>query len=363
MPNILVDTALLAVPNYAEVGADADELIDRVTHFAQLADPEVPVSMVLLNDVEAILWDNNAGPDFDAIEEFINLVGLADVYSPQDLFRQYTYILEASSRASEFFDTLVAECSEVTVTPELPSNLFPLNMRFETHRVLSQLCIKTLPDRLWLYGSSLRCEGILSFSVSTSINSVGEVGDDKPSPTLPLQLNDDIPVFHKIWDIVSLAMAERLWVEAQNAGDLALSITIGSLALLRTTNKDAKFSELKVFGVGSGFIDSLKANQCFGDGKFSGNAARMCMGIVAGLPFNSIQKMRISQKSSKQRVRAADKSLAYRTHITKGGVGLRLMFWESQQIIEFANIGPKLEEEIETGIASSRVYVSLGDLF
>lgn len=72
-----------------------------------------------------------------------------------------------------------------------------------------------------------------------------------------------------------------------------------------------------------------------------------CARIVLGIPKNTLNEFRENSKAtSKQRVRE-DGALAFRTHLTKKGIGLRLMFWKKQNgTIEFANIGDKDELEI-----------------
>jgi len=72
-----------------------------------------------------------------------------------------------------------------------------------------------------------------------------------------------------------------------------------------------------------------------------------CARIVLGVPKNPIKEFRINSKpTSDQRVRH-DGSLAYRTHLTKKGAGLRLMIWiRPDGTFEFANMGDKDELEI-----------------
>jgi len=97
------------------------------------------------------------------------------------------------------------------------------------------------------------------------------------------------------------------------------------------------------FNIGPNFLDSTKK---WGD-PYLFNIIESCARIILGIPKYALNEFRTSSKStSKQRTRD-DGALAYRTHLTKKGVGLRLMVWQLPNgSYEFANIGAKGELEI-----------------
>jgi hypothetical protein len=69
-----------------------------------------------------------------------------------------------------------------------------------------------------------------------------------------------------------------------------------------------------------------------------------CARIVLGIPKNPINEFRERVDGNAKQRKREDGALAFRTHLTKKGVGLRLMFWRhTDGTIEFANIGGKGE--------------------
>ncbi|MVA27830.1 hypothetical protein V6582_16850 [Agrobacterium vitis] len=89
MTAIYLDTALLAVPNYAIDDQSGQELIERIIHFSELSQHDVPVEIVISSRAEETLWCANLGPDFHQIEEFLDLMNLKHVYSANDLVQRY----------------------------------------------------------------------------------------------------------------------------------------------------------------------------------------------------------------------------------------------------------------------------------
>ncbi|QAZ66814.1 hypothetical protein C3Y92_05980 [Solidesulfovibrio carbinolicus] len=102
------------------------------------------------------------------------------------------------------------------------------------------------------------------------------------------------------------------------------------------------------FEIGSGFVHSLHTWGANSRHDYAMVIIESCARIVLGMPKNSINEFRESAKATaKQRIRVDDGALAFRTHLTKKGVGLRLMFWRlAGGTIEFANIGAKGDLEI-----------------
>ncbi|MEP4986832.1 MAG: hypothetical protein ABJV68_03930 [Paracoccaceae bacterium] len=358
MVSILIDTALLAIPNYAEDETVASQLIDRVTHFSQLAGPDFPVRMVAMNNLEDVIWSGNIGPDFQNIAEFLEIMGLSEVYTAQDLFRQYTYLMENSFRLSDCCSTSVTACSNVEVMPELPEAMFPLNLAAETETVLIQLCAPELKDKNWFFGSSLFASSNAAFEVSGCIDQVETLSDATPI-SVPLSVKHKVQLFHNAGDLVSTRTAVQLWVKASTEADLHFAVTVGALAIRRAAGKSSDVSDLMKFRIGSKFMESLRANQCSGSARFSTTTCRICMEIVADCHAGHIRQMGIGSQAK----RLEDGALGYRLHVTGSGIALRMLFWKVNDFIEFANVGPKFELTIEEGRKSASVALELAEIF
>lgn len=135
-----------------------------------------------------------------------------------------------------------------------------------------------------------------------------------------------------IWDGASSDEAVRLSVEA---------------SIKNIISSGAQPEVVSDFSIGNGFVKSLHAWGADSRLDFAMVTIESCARIVLGIPKNPIKEFRESgHVNAKQRVRK-DGALAFRTHLTKKGVGLRLMFWRhTDGTIEFANIGGKGELEI-----------------
>lgn len=100
------------------------------------------------------------------------------------------------------------------------------------------------------------------------------------------------------------------------------------------------------FTIGSGFIASLHEWGADVRKDYAMTTVESCARIALGHPKNHLGEFTDGAGSPIQLSRA-DGALAFRTHLTKKGVGLRLMLWKLLDgTIEFANIGGKSELEI-----------------
>ena len=64
-----------------------------------------------------------------------------------------------------------------------------------------------------------------------------------------------------------------------------------------------------------------------------------------------------------QLIRQFNSALARRVHLTGGKEGLRLMYWENDREIEFANVGVKHELYIAQGSPNGGTTIDLAELF
>jgi hypothetical protein len=99
------------------------------------------------------------------------------------------------------------------------------------------------------------------------------------------------------------------------------------------------------FEIGHAFIASLKINQCLPGQKFWSACLSSIIAVLIDDDSYEVNPFRKSAKSDEQRV--SGDFLAYRCHVTKSTVALRLMFWrDNNGFIIFSNVGPKNEEKI-----------------
>ena len=153
----------------------------------------------------------------------------------------------------------------------------------------------------------------------------------------PLDVRHEIPVAFNLASFLEGVGCLQLWLRAKLPADVSDAIYARVREILGSGTGDE--SELKRFKVGDHFLESARR---YGFGSRL-NVVDSCARILLGVPKNSVEPFRISLDSSEQRIRG-DGARAFRTHLTKDGPAYRLMFWHlKNELIEFANIGPKRE--------------------
>jgi hypothetical protein len=355
MESVYLDTALLAVPNYAVDSETAKELIDRVTYFAQLALPEIPLRLVIAEQVETLLWEGNVGPDYEQIDQFIQIMNLASVFSAHDLLRQYQTIMDRAGRAGDNIPIDVQVICGFRTEPLLPENLFPAILRPETERIFASVAALQKFEDAWNVGSAIHSVGGLSYFTNVEVDrAVGPRVNELGSP--PFQISMPVRVVRHLRDLVASGSAARLWANAETAEELHFAITIGGLSVQRALGKGGEAADLRRFLVGPEFKESLRACQCYRQDRFASVTLALCSQIVADACTKPIG---IFGRPA-QAVRIFDSAGGFRVHLTKGALGLRLMFWESDRVIEFANVGVKNELQIQRGYQGGGVSSDIG---
>lgn len=167
------------------------------------------------------------------------------------------------------------------------------------------------------------------------------------------QINHTLPTIALGKSFFDTVDASYIWRNATSSADLYLGIL---LAAYQQQNENLAWQSLSGFCIGSEFINSLKRNSSFGEAEFSNQVLSVCRQIVAGEADKISQPFRKNRSAhAAQRVRQSDGARAYRTHVTKGNEGLRLMHWlHADGVIELANVGPKSELIVESGVPEAR---------
>ena len=95
--------------------------------------------------------------------------------------------------------------------------------------------------------------------------------------------------------------------------------------------------------VGSHFLESANKNQAGPASKYGHLVLETCARLAIGQPKGRVSNFTRAGGAVR---RPSDGAIAKRTHLSKSHEALRLMFWETDDGLEFANVGPKNELEI-----------------
>ena len=161
----------------------------------------------------------------------------------------------------------------------------------------------------------------------------------------PFSLLQSIPVAFSHEQLIESLGLWSIWDGASSDEAVRLSI---EACIKNLISSGVSGDGTMEFEIGSGFVRSLHAWGADSRHDYAMVTIESCARIVLGIPKNDITEFRESGKATaRQRSRPEDGALAFRTHLTKKGVGLRLMFWRrTDGTFEFANIGAKGELEI-----------------
>jgi hypothetical protein len=357
MTAIYLDTALLAMPNYAIDDHTGQEIISRIIHFSELVGPDMPVNLIISSETEALLWGNNLGPDYEQIEAFLDVMNLKHIYSANDLLQRYNILLQQCIRAKDVNVMEAQQFSDFQSIPDLPSATPSMLMK-ETQRIFVTASALTSLSEDIRVGSAFFSSTASAYTISATL---GDARGSNPTAlgTLPIVTQSEVHTITHLRDLVSDTIADRIWRNAKTAGDLHFAITLGALALLQDAGEAANWTALKRFSIGSGFLESLHAVECSGEGRFANATRELCSQIVAGKCNRQINPFSLTG----QYERPFDKARAWRTHLTNSGLALRLMFWEGPRGLEYANVDVKNGETIEYGDKTPAAFIDLSEHF
>lgn len=161
---------------------------------------------------------------------------------------------------------------------------------------------------------------------------------------LPTSISQNIPLVFSHQQLIESLDIWTIWDEA--SGTEAVSLCIDS-CIKKLVSEGASDNAISNYVIGDEFISSLHKWNADSRRDYAMVTIQSCARIVLGIPKNLVNEFRESDATTaKQRTRC-DGAVAYRTHLNKTGVALRLMFWKLiDGTIEFANIGGKNELEI-----------------
>jgi hypothetical protein len=339
----LLDTAVLAIPNYGLSADDANQLIDRAFELSAAVASRLHLEILLSDGAEEALWACGCGPDYITNQDFLNLMGLGHVFSANDVLMAYQTLLGRLARSTAELHLEVRSFSSFESAPPLPAGLGPRELRRESKRglVSSSLARQLGEERFHMPGWCGDPNAIVRVA---AVASHVEAGSAWPAFMLPIDVQADVSLLSSVKSLISADIATLAWASAEDPEDLHFAIGLRALAALRDAGA-ANVGRVTSFGIGPSFMESLRANQCAGSGRMAAITLELCAQIVA----NRCNRFVGPMGRPRQTVRESDGALGWRVHLTDSHEALRLMYWDGPAGLEFANVGPKAELVIELG--------------
>jgi hypothetical protein len=347
-----LDTALLAIPSYAANEEEAEGIILRLKHWADIAMRFGHHRVARSEKAEDDLGALGFFPGIDNVRDLIEFNGLQGVYDAQTVWTAYNTILTRSGILSDILGFELDAVESVMLDPNILDGCTPAALKSSTESLLGTLSVANdlcaLTPRI--FSPAARHEGT-KVKVELVANSSFGSAKDQIDP-LPRCTKGDVYLARYIEDISLHLSALDLWRSAGSGADVHFAILIRMLELRRAAGEDPSIGDLPSFVVGSEFVASLKAHGAWAAGPYSSVALETCARAILGTPKEPLSPFGKPTQVERDR----DKAKALRTHITSKGVGLRLMGWQQANgSIELANIGPKFELVIHEG-CSGQAY-------
>jgi hypothetical protein len=140
----------------------------------------------------------------------------------------------------------------------------------------------------------------------------------------------------------------QIWRDADCSNDLEVAIWLKAMELTQQSG-----CGLRAFRVGTEFLQTLAKCEAAGAGVYAEPTLTKCAQLLllqSNLDPRPFRSSADTNASVRQRQR--DKAKAWRLHVTSSHQALRLMYWElATGEIEFATLGPKVDEVIHEGNA------------
>lgn len=350
---VIVDPFLLCLPNPCNSHQQLNEFVLAIVGWSGFIDKE-DTCVLLSNSARIALFEDDEFPHRHRLTELIR----QHDYKTADantISKVLTSIVERTPTLEEHFgiNAILADETVFEITPTVFLDRLKGRCR---GAFTDDLLIAGVRDNDYACSGQESCLMVASgrlpetqlpkaITIKADIHEIGTIPERIPQErNLPLALSQGIPVSFCHEELIASLDLWELWNGALNAESVRLCIESAVKNLIAS---GANASKKCAYSIGGEFINSLHAWDANARRDFAMVTIESCARIVLDIPKNSINEFRVNAKADADQRSRDDGALAFRTHLTKKGVGLRLMFWKHKDgLIEFANIGGKDELEI-----------------
>lgn len=147
-------------------------------------------------------------------------------------------------------------------------------------------------------------------------------------------------------DFLNSVDCNELYARATDAGTYKVAVYLAARQRMIAAGRNATSFTLRSFALSTGFFPSILHHQCNAGGRYGAVTFDSIVDLVAGTPKNEPKAFWSNESGGDPRKHG--EFSAYRVHITKCHVGMRLLYWQNGigQLV-LANVGPKGELVIE----------------
>jgi hypothetical protein len=351
--DVVIDPFLLCIPNPCNSLDQLEDFISAIVGWRGFLD-RPDICALLSDSARVALNDDGEFPHRHRLVELIDKFEctFADANT---ISRVANSILERTPALEEHFgiDSILIEEDSIEIAPaglldRLKPNCraaFRDDLLIAGIKVDERVAGESEASVMIASGSSTEDPIPSAIFVKADIHDIELVSTDfKLHTAPPFLLSQSITIAFSHEQLIESLDLEAIWDGASSDEAVRLSVEARIKSIISSGARPDRVTD---FSIGNGFVRSLHAWNADSRLDFAMVTIESCARIALGIPKNLVKEFRESEGvNAKQRARK-DGALAYRTHLTKKGVGLRLMFWKhTDGTIEFANIGGKGELEI-----------------
>lgn len=258
-------------------------------------------------------------------------------YSAKDVSKVVNSILSTVPAASSIFPELLVDWEDRLLEP-----------KFDKIDPARQHQLDTLLEKLSVMNFFMLSRASLIHACNKNnfrkVELKGKVTTLYPDEgiALPVDVDSGTDILISCREYLATCDGMRLYLAAETPEDLKRAFFVGALHALRERGEDLASLAFDRFHVGRRFLASLKMNQCLEAQQFGGALYQAVVAVLADHKSSRFNRFMTTRGGAIPRTNAT--YTAYREHVTKAGVGLRLMFWrDGEGNIVLANVGPKQE--------------------
>ena len=323
-------------------GSDADML--RLSSELEMLSEHIDAdndALMIEDDTLNRMIEAGLYPSIDLFNERLSKLPEGFPYCAQDIVHMVNRIVQRGRCASEIASTLDVEWQVKSLAPVFVNLLE--HRASEMTTLYEKIAISNFLEN-GNYSTLYFCHrNVNSFQ---KISFQGVALDIYPDNgyTFPLSINAEAKIFNSYKKFLSEKNGTLLF-SSSDENSLKKAFYVGALNLESISGGILTSKPWRDFDIGQSFYQSLVENECAPGMRFGSVLFDTIVHILAGKPKSGLDIFTKSKDSDEPRMHG--KLKAYRTHITKSGRGLRLMYWQaSTGFIIFSNVGNKFELEI-----------------
>ncbi len=345
VPCICIDPHLLSLPQVERSSTeDVEDFVSAVVDWATTANGGCTTVFICSNVLEAIDYDS-------AFPWKTDILRILKHFRVQSADHETVATAIQSLLNSAYIDKAIGVCSvllnpaKTTMAPAfMQARLRPRTQAAFAEQlamiVLAQDCKDVDQVALGSAPAGNEMPTLAYISFASEIADIEWVSlPTGEAITCPYPIDEKISAFFSRNGLLEKIEPVSLWPDdddinkARNAIDCCIAHLVAS-----GTSDNGRIS----YEIGARFLQSAAQWECGQAGRHNFTLIESCARLILRIPKHDIGEFR-DNVTGKQKIRA-DGAVACRTHVTKKGAGLRLMFWKRiDDIIEFSNVGDKDE--------------------